>query len=95
MNLGKAIKFFRVGRGMNQERLAQTAGISISHLCLMETGKRESTISTVKKVAGALGVPVTLLIYAASTDKEKAALAALDPQICEKLSHATLNLIEV
>lgn len=52
------IKMLRERRGMTQEQLAQKSGIGRSHLARLETGKQDPTLSTLEKIAAALGVKV-------------------------------------
>ena len=49
-------------RGMAQEALAKKAGISRGYLARVETGRHEPTLTMLRKLAKALGVPVTALL---------------------------------
>jgi transcriptional regulator with XRE-family HTH domain len=53
--LGKAIRQLRTERGMTQEALAHTAGVTVGHLSMIERGHSNPTWATVKSVAAALG----------------------------------------
>ena len=46
---------------MTQKELAEAAGISQSYLSEIERGAREGTLSTIKAIAKALAVPLTVL----------------------------------
>jgi DNA-binding Xre family transcriptional regulator len=56
------IRVWREHRGMRAKALAAAAGISATYLSEIETGKRDGTISTMKRIAEALGVTVDDLI---------------------------------
>ena len=56
------VQALRDKRALPQEVLAKTAGISRGHLARVETGRHEPTLTTLRKLAKALGVPVTTLL---------------------------------
>ncbi len=58
MTLGNAIKLVRTATGIKQGALAKKLSVSANYLSLIENGKREPSISLLKRLAGALGVPV-------------------------------------
>ena len=91
MNLGRAIRLCRTQRGLSQAKLAKTAGISVSYLSLLERGKRDPTLSTIEKIASALDVPVSILVFLAANDED---MSGLSSELREKLSYTALRLIE-
>ena len=56
------IKMLRQRRRMTQEQLAKKAGIGRSFLARLETARQDPTLSTLEKLAKALGVKVARLI---------------------------------
>jgi predicted transcriptional regulator len=56
------IKQLRKRREMTQEMLARTAGVSLAYIGRLETGHHDPKLSTLRKLAKALGVPVTALL---------------------------------
>jgi transcriptional regulator with XRE-family HTH domain len=60
--LGMKVQTLRDKRGMTQEALAKKSGISRGYLARVETGRHEPTLTTLRKLARALGVPVTRLL---------------------------------
>lgn len=90
MKLGKAIKTCRIQREMNQANLAKIAGISVPYLSLLEKGKRDPSFSTIQKIATALEVPMSLLVFLAA---EKDEIIEISPELAEKLSLLALQLI--
>lgn len=63
--LGKAIRQLRRKRGLTQEALAADAGLTGRTLSAIETGNANPTWATVRDIAAALGVPVSVLAKAA------------------------------
>jgi len=55
------VRVLREFRAMTQTELAKAAGISQSYLSEIERGAREGTLSTIKAIAKALAVPLTVL----------------------------------
>lgn len=55
-NLGIQISKIRIEKKMTQENLALESGISRSHIAMIETGKRDITISALFKISRALNV---------------------------------------
>ncbi len=61
--IAKNIKRFRMKKGLSQEKLARLADISNNTLIKIEQGiAKEPTITTVSKIASALGVPIDELV---------------------------------
>jgi transcriptional regulator with XRE-family HTH domain len=56
------LKTLRERRGMTQEQLAKKSGVGRSHLARLETGRQDPTLSTIEKLAKALGVKVGRLL---------------------------------
>jgi DNA-binding XRE family transcriptional regulator len=52
----------RIGHYLSQKELAQSVGISSSHLCGIESGKSAPSIKTLKAISKVLNVPVHKLI---------------------------------
>jgi transcriptional regulator with XRE-family HTH domain len=90
MHLGQAIKFCRQQRDLTQPVLAERAGISPSYLSVLEKGKRDPSFSMIEKIARALDVPLSLLIFIATDPSE---IQGLPTEITEKLAAATMNLL--
>ncbi len=74
MNFAKALRISRAARGISQQDLAKAAGLSPSYVSLIESGKREPTIATMREIADALEIPLDLIMLLAidETDKVKA-----------------------
>jgi len=91
MDLGKSIRLCRTQRELNQLELADRAEISVSYLSLLERGKRDPVISTIEKIASALNIPVSILVFLATSADDSAVLGS---ELQEKLSYVALQLIK-
>jgi len=60
--LALEIKALRKERGWTQSALARKAGVSAGHIARLETMRHDPKLSTLVKLAKALGVPVTELL---------------------------------
>ncbi len=88
MNVGRAIRWFRQRQGISQGDVASRADCSVSYLSLLENGKRDPTLSTVTRIAGALQVPVGTLFLVASDPAE---LGDIDELAVERLRRAAVT----
>jgi transcriptional regulator with XRE-family HTH domain len=63
MRFGTIVKTLRTQRGMSQRELANLAGITDPYITLLETNQRTNpSLTVLKQIAKALGVPVTTLL---------------------------------
>ncbi len=62
IRLGKKIKEYRKLAGITQEQLADKARLSLPFIGYLETGQKRPTLTSLKKIASALGVKVKDLI---------------------------------
>ncbi len=59
---GQIIGILRTRRGMSQEVLSGLAGISRSHLAMIENGRKKANVETLWRIAAALDMPLSDLI---------------------------------
>ncbi len=59
---GKVLRNHRLARGYSQEQLGLEAGVQRNFISLIELGQNQPTISTILKLANALGVSAGLLV---------------------------------
>jgi transcriptional regulator with XRE-family HTH domain len=90
MNLGRSIKLCRTNRGLSQEDLAKKVGLSPSYISLIEKGDRDPAVSTVEKLATALGVPMSLLTFLAA---DPADLRGVPEEVRDKLAGIAFKLL--
>lgn len=56
-NLGENLRAAREERELTQEQVAERSGVQAGEISRIETGKRDPQVSTVLKLAKALGLP--------------------------------------
>lgn len=61
--LGRIIRRKRLEAGYTQEVLSGLAGISRSHLSIIEAGATSVTLDTLWQIAKALSIPLSNMIY--------------------------------
>ena len=60
--LGKNLKRIRIEKGITQGDIVRTLGVSRSFISNIENGKTNPTLSTISKLAKAIGVSVVELM---------------------------------
>lgn len=60
--VGENIKRFRRKQGLTQEKLAELSKIDSKSIIQIETGKRNPTLKTLRRIALALKVPLSKLM---------------------------------
>ena len=91
MKIGRAIKLCRMQRQLSQTELASLADISVSYLSLIERDKRDPNFSTVERIAQALEVPLSILVFLAMDGGE---LKEISKELAEKLAYTSLSLVQ-
>lgn len=59
----KALTLIRVFHNLKQKELAQSLGVSSSHLSEIESGKKTATLDLLQKYADYFRIPVSSLLY--------------------------------
>ena len=90
MNIGQAIQLARSKRKLSQAALAKRAGISVSYLSLLERGRRDPPLSTLQRIAAALGMPVEILFFLGAEEGE---LGLLNRDRAGQLAITALELL--
>jgi transcriptional regulator with XRE-family HTH domain len=65
---GRAIRIVRAARGLSTTELANRTGISASQLSLVQTGKRQTSLSKLHRIAKALQISDVMVAVLASPD---------------------------
>ena len=86
--LGERVRTLRNQRGMSRKVLAQHAKVSERYLAQMEVGKGNCSIVLLRRIARAIGLPVTQLVHEGS---EPPVDRVLLTQFLERLSPSALN----
>jgi transcriptional regulator with XRE-family HTH domain len=61
-NLGRNLRQLRKEREMTQEEVGHRSGVHPTEVSRIESGKRDPQVSTVERLAKALGVPASDLL---------------------------------
>lgn len=91
MNIGSAIQLARTKRRLSQAELANRADISVSYLSLLERSKRDPPLSTLRRIADALGIPIEILFFLGAESGE---LGNLNRELAGQLAYAALELLK-
>lgn len=70
MNFGKALRTIRAAKHLSQAQLAKVLELDPSFVSLLERGRREPSLATVRQVAQKLHVPVYLMLLLASDEED-------------------------
>jgi transcriptional regulator with XRE-family HTH domain len=62
VKIGKSVRRLRVERFMSQAELSKVAGVSPAHLGRIERNEHDPHLSTIRKIAEALGVDPSELV---------------------------------
>jgi transcriptional regulator with XRE-family HTH domain len=81
----------RSSRGISLAELARRTRLSVSYLSMLERGDRKDpTLTTIEKIAIALGVPVGIFFFLAADRRD---LSGIDPDLAGKLASAALEFL--
>ncbi len=58
----EALRDARVQAGLSQEELAGRADVSVRFISLLETGKRQPSLSALAAISAGLGMPMSALV---------------------------------
>jgi transcriptional regulator with XRE-family HTH domain len=62
VKIGKSVRRLRIKRFMSQAELSKAAGVSPAHLGRIERNEHDPHLSTIRKIAEALGVNPSELV---------------------------------
>jgi transcriptional regulator with XRE-family HTH domain len=62
VKIGKSVRRLRIERFMSQAELSKAAGVSPAHLGRIERNEHDPHLSTIRKIAKALGVDPSELV---------------------------------
>lgn len=82
MDLGRALKVYRLMAGIRQKELARRLDTSSSYLSLVESGKRTPSLGFLSRAAQEVNVPVELLLVEAA--QQRGALSQTQMEFIER-----------
>jgi len=83
MDLGEQVKRIRTAKGLSKKEVLNISGLDKAQFSRIETGKTEPSLSTLEKIAKALGISISELF--ATTDEIKE-VNSHDKTVMEKVS---------
>lgn len=83
MNIGENIRQIRKAKGLTQKEVVLSAGFDTGQYSRIENGKTDPSVSTLKKIAKAIGVPLADLFANESDLKE---VKSYDKTLMEKVT---------
>ncbi len=86
VNVGVRLRELREARGASMRSLATRSGLSANALSMIERGTTSPSVSTLYKLADALGVPITEF-FAPDADKQTAILIKADERTRVPFTH--------
>ena len=86
VNVGARLKELREARGSSMRSLAAKSGLSANALSMIERGRTSPSVSTLYKLADALGVPITEF-FAPESEKQRALLVRADERTRVPFTH--------
>ncbi|QQE78050.1 helix-turn-helix domain-containing protein [Alicyclobacillus sp. SO9] len=60
--IGERVRRVRLSQAMTVKQLALAAGVSVSYIYAIEAGVRGSNVTKLRRIALALGVPLSILL---------------------------------
>ncbi len=78
VNVGESLRRLREARNISMRALAKISGLSANALSVIERGKTSPSVSTLYKLADAMGVPVTAFFGAPEERQQVIYLRAVD-----------------
>ena len=90
MNYAKGLVVARTQAGVSKRRLASLAGFDASYITHIEAGRKKPSLDALERIAGALGVPVPLLVLFSAESKD---LRGIGPEQAAALGEQLMNLL--
>lgn len=88
---GQTVFLWRRHRGLTQQQLANRAGLPRPNLCAIEQGRREVSLTTLRALAIALGVPAGTLVEGVVPPAHLLPAQRLSRSVVERIAHAAAS----
>ena len=72
MNIGESIKRLRVSKKpkVTQKKMAESIGISQTHLCHIEYGKKNASTEVLEGISQYFGIPLAIMFWMGVEEKD-------------------------
>lgn len=71
MRVGRALRRYRLAKGLSQEEFADLCGLDRTYVSGIERGLRNPTVVVLERMAAVLGIPSTAFLEAGADDSSK------------------------
>lgn len=88
--VGKKVRAIRTGRGLSLRALAESSGLNINTLSLIENSKSSPSVSTLQQLASVLEVPITAF-FESEPQKKQVVFVAGDQRPCVEFKSTCLE----
>ena len=97
MNIGTTIRGYRLQKGMSQGDIEKRTGLLRCYLSRVENGHTVPSLETLKKIAGALDVPMGQFFSDEPAQRDSAALALSSDELrfLSEVQRYSANLSEI
>ena len=95
MDIGKALQLVRIQRELSQRTVAETVGMTVQYLSLLETNKREPSLSALRKLAACYSTPLWQIVALAESALRDQALALLAVLLASPAAPIRAEIAEV
>lgn len=92
VDVGHRLRMLREMRNISMRGLAQKSGLSANALSMIERGKTSPSVSTLYKLADALGVPITDF-FSQPVEKDRVVLVRHDARAQVLFSHGVMDAL--
>ena len=92
--IGDKIYFARLGKHLTQHQLARSAGIPQPNLSNIEKGKQDLTVTTLRRIAYALEIPVAEFFESNSPEKPLALTRSKIEKIAKAIAGGNVRLTD-
>ena len=91
MKVGPVLREIRRSKGLTLGEVASDAGLSVSHLSLIERDEREPSLSALDALGAALGVPPAVVVLLAARQRRVPEVAGRVYAHLEAIARLTLK----
>ena len=86
-DIGKRIRYYRIVKKISQEKLAEAAELSVTHISHIETGSTKLSLPTIVKIANTLSASVDELLC----DSIEQSKVVYDNEVLALIEDCTVN----
>jgi transcriptional regulator with XRE-family HTH domain len=90
VNVGNRLRELRAERDLSIRALAETSGLAMNTLSLIENGKTSPSVSTLQQIAAALDVPI-MVFFETSAPKSRVVHTKANRRLGTAFMHGTLE----